>query len=108
MIPRLGTLLAARRPDAWAAELELATDPLCAHFQDRIRRLAMERAAEEIDGEAIQEAEVATLNRYGELPPATREEMFAVMSDRLSHLDDLLLRDDSPRQAWADITDEGS
>ena len=32
--------------------------------------------------------------------------MFALLGDRLAELDDLLLRDTSPRDAWAGITDE--
>lgn len=32
--------------------------------------------------------------------------MFALMNDRLAELDELLLRDISPREAWAGITDE--
>jgi len=32
--------------------------------------------------------------------------MFAIMKDRLSDLDNLLLRDTSPREAWAGISDE--
>ena len=32
--------------------------------------------------------------------------MFAIMKDCLSDLDDLLLRDDSPREAWAGISSE--
>lgn len=32
--------------------------------------------------------------------------MFAIMKDRLSDLDNLLLRDASPREAWAGILDE--
>ena len=32
--------------------------------------------------------------------------MFALLKDRLSDLDDLLLHDDSPKEAWALISDE--
>src|ERR1700688_3756029 len=32
--------------------------------------------------------------------------MFALMRDRLDDIDDLLLQDESPREAWANITDE--
>lgn len=104
----LGALLAAKGTAAWTAKLELAADPLCAHFQDRIRTLARERAAEEVDGSAAEEAEIVTLNRVGELPPITRDDMFAIMTDRLADLEDLLLRDDSPRQTWAAIKDEAT
>ena len=102
----LGALLETNGGDAWDAKLELAADPLCAHIQDRIRTLALDKAALEADGVPAGEAEVATLNRLGELPPITRDDMFSIMADRLADLEDLLLRDDSPRQAWAAITSE--
>ena len=38
--------------------------------------------------------------------PTTQEAMFAVLIDRLDDLDDLLCRDDSPREAWALIKEE--
>lgn len=49
---------------------------------------------------------IVALDRYGELPPLTRDEMFVLMTDRLDDIDDALLRDDSPRAAWALIDDE--
>src|SRR5260370_31584769 len=52
------------------------------------------------------EAEVTVLDKSGEAPPSTRDAMFAVMRDRLGDIDDLLLQDESPREAWANITDE--
>jgi hypothetical protein len=51
-------------------------------------------------------AEYAVLDRSGETPPSTREAMFALMRDRLDDIDDLLLQDESPREAWAAIKDE--
>jgi hypothetical protein len=103
----LSALFASTGPDAWAAKIALAEDPLFDHIRDRILAVARERSAEEADAGASREAEVVTLNRYGELPASTRDEMFALMSDRLWDLDDLLLRDDTPRPAWAAIRDEG-
>lgn len=102
----LGALLATIGPEGWAAKLQMIGDPLFGHFKDRIAAIARERAAEEADASAFAEAEVVSLERYGELPPKTRDDMFALMNDRLTDLDDLLLRDDSPRAAWELIKDE--
>ncbi len=102
----LSALMATTGPEGWAAKIELANDPLFAHFKDRAIAIAHEKAAEEADGVAHTEAEFAVLDRSGEVPPATNEAMFALMRDRLEDIDDLLLQDVSPREAWANITDE--
>lgn len=102
----LSAILDGKGTDAWAVKLQMVEDPLFAHFRDRLALLAREKAAEEADGTVLTEAEVATFERYGEAPPTTRDEMFAVLADRLDDLDDLLLQDVSPRDAWALIKDE--
>ncbi|WP_246345265.1 ATP-binding protein [endosymbiont of Lamellibrachia barhami] len=102
----LSALLDAKGPEGWEAKIEMADNPLFAHFRDRALLLAREKAAEESDGVALSESEVIALDRNREAPPATRDEMFALLVDRLDDLDDLLLHDDSPRAAWAGISDE--
>ncbi len=102
----MGALLNTKGPDGWAAKLEVADDPLLAHFRDRALAIAREKEAEESDNAVLSESEVITLFRNRETSPLTRDEMFALMEDRLDDLDDLLLRDDSPRAAWACISDE--
>jgi len=99
-------LLAAKGEEGLAAKLEMAADPLCAHFKDRILAVAEESWAQEIDAEVFDDAQAVALDRSREAPAATNEAMFAVMKDRLSDLDDLLLRDVSPREAWAGISNE--
>ncbi|TXZ86212.1 ATP-binding protein [Vibrio cholerae] len=99
-------LLNSKGEEGLAAKLEMAADPLCAHFRDRILAVAEESWAQEIDAEAFDEAQTIALDRSGEAPASTNESMFAIMKDRLSDLDDLLLRDVSPREAWAGISDE--
>ncbi|WP_209007931.1 hypothetical protein [Roseibium litorale] len=99
-------LLNAKGEEGWAAKLEMAADPLCAHFKDRILAVAEENWAQEIDAGALDEAQVVALDRSGEAPASTNEAMFAILKDRLSDLDDLLLRDASPREAWAGISKE--
>ena len=102
----LRALLDAKGPEGWAAKLEIAEDPLLVHFRDRALFIAREKAAEEIDAVALSESDVIAFDRNREAPPATRDEMFALLVDRLDDLGDLLLRDDSPRAAWAGISEE--
>ena len=99
-------LLEAKGEEGWAAKLEIAGDPLCAHFKDRILAVAEEHWAQEIDSMAFGEAQAIALDRRGEAPASTNEAMFAIMKDRLDDLDELLLRDNSPGAAWAGITEE--
>jgi hypothetical protein len=102
----LTAVLAAPGVAGWNAKLELAADPLFEDLQDRAMAIARERAAEEAEGPAFTEAEVVALDTYGEAPPTTRDAMFAIMRDRLEDIDDLLLQDVSPREAWANIAKE--
>ncbi|MBL3962229.1 ATP-binding protein [Burkholderia sp. KCJ3K979] len=102
----VGALLDAKGEDGWAAKLEMSNDPLCAHFRDRIISVAEEHWAQEIDSVAFNDMQAISLDKTGEAPASTNEAMFAVLKDRLSDLDDLLLRDTSPREAWAGISDE--
>ncbi len=102
----LTALLSTKGGEGWAIKVKLADDPLFADFRDRALAMARERSAEEADGTSFAEAEIVALDLYGELPPLTRDEIFALMVDRLDDLDDLMLRDDSPRAAWALISDE--
>lgn len=102
----LNALLSTAGPEGWAIKIKLVSDPLFADFRDWALATARERAAEEADSAVFAEADIVELDRYGELPPLTRDEMFTLMADRLDDIDDTLLRDDSPRAAWALIDDE--
>lgn len=99
-------LFDAKGEDGWAAKLEMASDPLCAHFRDRIVAVAEERWAQEIDSDIFTDAQFVALDNTGEAPASTKEAMFSIMTDRLEDLDDLLLQDVSPKEAWAGIRDE--
>lgn len=92
--------------EGWHAKLEMANDPLSAHFKDRILAVAEENWAQEIDSDVMDHAQAVVLDQQGEVPPSTNETMFSIMRDRLTDLDDLLLRDNSPIEAWAGITQE--
>lgn len=102
----LRAILDAEGAEAWAVKLEMVKDPLFAHFRDRLTVLAREKAAEETDGGIFSDTDAVQFDDYGEAPPVTRDDMFAVLADRLDDLDDLLLQDVSPRAAWADIKAE--
>ncbi|MGE8450548.1 MAG: hypothetical protein ACN6OP_08050 [Pseudomonadales bacterium] len=102
----LSALLSTQGQAGWQAKLEMANDPLFNHFQHRAMHIAREKAAEEADGYALPLSAVVDIVRYREASPSTREEMFELLCDRLDDIDDLLLQDDSPREAWATISDE--
>lgn len=99
-------LLDAKGESAWDAKLEMAADPLFGHFKDRILAVAEENWAQEIDENVFDGEQARALDQSGESPASTNETMFAILKDRLSDLDDLLLSDTSPRDAWAGISDE--
>ena len=84
----------------------MASDPLCAHFKDRIIAIAEENWVQEIDCDSFDEIQAVALDRNGEAPASTNEAMFTILKDRLYDLDELLLRDDSPRESWAGISQE--
>lgn len=102
----LDAIISAEGPEAWAVKLKMAQDPLFDHFKDRLMTLARERSAQEADATAFTENDAIKLDSYGELPPLTRDDMFSLMADRLDDIGELLLRDDTPRGAWALISDE--
>jgi hypothetical protein len=102
----LASLLSRSGPDAWAAKVELAEDPLCSHLKDRLFAMARERLAEEADDVTLDYSQLTVLDQQGEAPPSTRDAMFSLMRDRLDDLDDLLLQDTSPREGWAAFKDE--
>ena len=102
----VNALLDASGEGGWVAKLEMANDPFCAHFKYRILAVAEEHWAQEIDSVAFDEKQALALDKKGEAPASTNEAMFAIMKDRLDDLDDLLLTDTSPREAWANIADE--
>lgn len=99
-------LLEAQGQAGWEAKLQMAADPLFVHFRDRALVLALEKAAEEADSAMLTEAQVKAFERAQEMTATTRDEMFAVLTDRLDDLDELLLRDASPRELWATIGEE--
>ncbi|MGV6996536.1 hypothetical protein ACUZ9P_11655 [Desulfovibrio sp. QI0430] len=99
-------LFSIKGEDGFSVQLEMAADPFCEHFKDRFIAIAEENWAQEIDAHAYDEQQAIALDKSGEVPAASNEAMFGILKDRLSDLDDLLLRDTSPREAWAGIDKE--
>lgn len=102
----LEALLNSKGEDAWQAKQEFAEDPLIAHMKDRILSIADENWAKEIDSETFDDDQAISLDKTGEAPASTNSAMFAILNDRLSDLDELLLSDTSPREMWASIDAE--
>ncbi|WP_078084961.1 hypothetical protein [Microbulbifer mangrovi] len=92
----------------WKAKQAMIEDPLFEHFKDRVAAIAIERSAHDCDARIFIEEEVLKLERNGDIPPATSADMYALMIDRLSDLDDILLEDSSPRAGWACVDDENT
>jgi hypothetical protein len=101
-------LMKASGPEALSAKLVLAADPLFERLRDRIAALAQERLAAEIDSSSWTPMEVATLLAHKELSPKSTTDMAQLLVNRLDDLQELLLRDTSPRAGWASIEDENT
>ena len=80
----MNALFEAKGEEGWAAKMEMANDPLCAHFKDRILAVSEEHLAQEIDPVALDETQAIVLDKTDEAPASTNEAMFAIMSDRLA------------------------
>ena len=84
----------------------MSKDPLFAHFRDRIIAITEEKWASEIDASPYTIEQFVALNRTGDSQPNTNNAMLDLIKDRFSDLDELLLTDTSPREAWALIKNE--
>lgn len=102
----LEALLALKGETGMQTKQELSEDPNFTHLKDRILAIADENWAKEIDSETFNETQAIALDRTGEAPATTNSSMFTILNDRLTDLDDLLLSDISPRDAWAGISAE--
>ena len=80
--------------DARRILLELADEDDFAHFADRLRFLARERAAIDAEFPPFEPEDVITLDTRHEAPPRDRDGLFNVMMDRLDDLEHDLVHDD--------------
>lgn len=95
-------------PEALRAKLALAELPIFEYLSDRIRELAKEKLADEVDRGFAEIPEIAELFNGKDLPPKTGSAMAQVLVDRLDDLQALMLADTSPRATWAAVQDENT
>lgn len=82
----LSALLATPGATASATLRQLAVDPAFAHFPDRLRMLARDRAANDAEPPALTTDDFKSFERNLEAPPQDRAGLFAVVLDRLDDL----------------------
>ncbi len=103
----LDALLETSGAEAHKIILELADDPLFAHFPDRLRFRAREKAAKDAEFAPYLPDALVTLEKKFEVPPRSRDELFDVMIDRLEDIQhDIAHHDFNIRQTLRSITDE--
>ena len=90
----LSALVDTPGPEAHRILHELATEPLFAHFHDRLRLLARKRAASDAEFEPFSPAALVALEECLEAPPHDRDGLFNVMVDRLDDLSHDIAHDD--------------
>ena len=88
------------------AKLELSRHASFEKLRDRIATLARERLAAELDVDVYDVADFRAMFIGAELPPQTGTAMAQILSERLDELQELMLKDTSPRGAWAKVEDE--
>lgn len=105
----LSAILARQGSDAWNIKRKMRADPLFDHFKDRLDQLARETAATEAEGPSLLDADVSTIEKYGEAPEADRDGMFRLMMDRISDLQhDLETHEFSEKPILAGISQESA
>jgi hypothetical protein len=93
--------------EAHRAILDLAKDPLFAHFPDRLLLLERRRTARDAEGPALTTQAVVALEKRLEAPPDSRDSLFACMVDRLDDLaHDLAHHDFTIRSTLQTIKEE--
>lgn len=103
----LSALLETPGPEARQEILALASEPDFAHFPDRLRLLARQRAAADAEFAALTPDAVVALETRFEAPPQDRDGLFAVMMDRLEDLaHDIAHHDFTDRRTLRSITEE--
>ena len=103
----LSKLLDTPGPETHRIILDLADEDDFAHFRDRLRILARQRAATDAEFPAFTPEDVRVLDERLEAPPRGRDGLFAVMMDRLDDLaHDLAHHDFSDRRTVLSITEE--
>lgn len=102
----LNALLDAKGPEAWRLKLQLADQPDVTRYRNRVIAIAREKMATDLDTFVLTEKEVFQFERDFEFAPKSRREMADLLAARLDDIDDLLRRDESPRELWSKNTEE--
>ena len=104
----LASLVDTAGPEARRVVLELSDEPNFTRMSDRLRLLARERTAADAEFEVPFDVEAVTvLETRFEGPPRDREDLFAVLMDRLNDLaHDLAHHDFTDRRTVGSITEE--
>jgi len=82
----LGAIFEAPGPGAYAALLAMTKDPLFAHFSDRIRMRARNRAAIDSEPKPLSSGEFTEFEKKLTNRPSTQNLLFEVMLDRLDDI----------------------
>lgn len=103
----LSALLDTPGAEARNIILELAAEPDFAHFPDRLRLLARERAAKDSEFDPYSPTDILRIEERLEAPPHDRNGLFSVMMDRLEDLSHNVAHDDfTDRRTLRTISDE--
>ncbi|QWT22116.1 ATP-binding protein [Bacillus sp. NP157] len=102
----LGALFDTEGPGSWEAKLSIAAEPAVAAYKDRVLAIAREGAARLADGVALDPTQVRSLLQSTAVPPKTRDQMFALMRNRLDDIEEGLRDEASSREAMAALPNE--
>lgn len=103
----LSALLNTPGPEARKVILDLAEESIFAHFPDRLRFMARQRAAVDAEFDAFNAADIQAMETHLEAPPHDRYGLFRMMMDRLDDLSHDMADDDfSDRRTLQTITEE--
>ena len=103
----LSRLLDTPGPEAYRAIRALAEEDDFAHFSDRLRLLARQRAADDAEFPPYGPEDVLALENRYEVPPRDRDDLFDLMMDRLEDLAYYYAHDDfSNRRTVQNIAEE--
>jgi hypothetical protein len=101
-----GMLMDCKGPEAWRIKMRFANDGEAARYRDRVRAIAEEGLASELDSFTLIEKEIVRFERDFQYAPKSRGEMAALLLGRLDDLDEVLSQDGSPREMWAGNSQE--
>ena len=100
----IGALMNRPGRDAYHALIALADEPLFTHMPDRLRMVARDRAAADSEALALSAEAFSGWTKTFDHAPRNRDELFAVMCDRLDDIQhDLLHHDFTERDILAPI-----